>query len=323
MTAMTLTEKILACHAGDYARTRQAIERQFELTDRLSSRRDQVDVLTSASGLRSDEGRFREALEIAERAFDMATGLSPHERMHASFAVMLAAEAIGEWDRVVEVLAWHAENAALEPDVSCTQVRGGPPLGATVLWWRGEEERARTLVPVDDAARWRDTFTDRALTARYAALVGRDDVATAIAESVSHDPDRLLYPDALGVLMEALETLGRRDEVIRFVPVLRSFASVDAVLGPIADRAEARLAIEEGKTDDARPLASAALARFQELEMPFESARTQQLLASVSHGEERSALLRAALASFERLGARPFADEVRVLLDGRPVGRSV
>jgi class 3 adenylate cyclase/tetratricopeptide (TPR) repeat protein len=309
---------LLYWHAGDIGRYREAAEREGELLDRLPSLREKVDTLVSIASVRVESGRYRQALEAAEQAFEMAAELSPHERMHASFHVMWAAEALGEWDRVLEILPWHVQAAAAEAEVSCPNVRGGPPLGGIVLVMRGERDTAERLVPVDETAMTRDTMFDRALVARYASLVDRDDVSTAILDEMAADPSRAEYADGFEAFIEALIRLGRMDEVARFVAAGRRLAEASVLLGPIADRAEAEIAIADNRPADARPLLERALARFEELSVPFEAARTRELLAGVADAAEIGDILRPALETYERLGAEPFAERVRATLSGQP-----
>jgi tetratricopeptide (TPR) repeat protein len=274
--------------------------------------------LIGISSVRADAGRFREALAAAEQAYELGADLSAHERMHASFQVMWTAQAAGEWDRVTEILPWHVDAAAAEPDVSCPNVRGGPPLGGTILAWRGEVERAVELAPVDETARWRDTMFDRSILARYAVLVGRNDLAADITDKMAIEPDRAYYPDGLEPFMEALVELGEDDRARQFVDEARRLSATTRMLGPIASRTEALLLLKQpGHRDRARELLEQALDWFEELAVPFEAARTREALADLVDEPRRTQLLAAALETYEQLGARPFAERVRTSLDRR------
>jgi class 3 adenylate cyclase/tetratricopeptide (TPR) repeat protein len=297
--------------AGDYAKERASVERLAALVDRLPSRRQKAEILEELAQTRWQQGRFRDSLATAERSLELANDLSAHERMHATATAMNAALVLGEWDRVAELLPWHVEAAAEEPDVSCSQVRGGPFVGATVLAWRGETELARTLVPPELSEFTRKTFWARSHAARYASLVGRSDVASEIADQMLSDPQREQIPEGFESFVEALELLDRPAHVAQELPTARRLAEASVVLQPIADRAEGKLALRDGRRDDARQLLERALRRFEELEMPFEAARTRELLADASEGEERTALLGDAWAAYERLGATPSVERVR------------
>jgi class 3 adenylate cyclase/tetratricopeptide (TPR) repeat protein len=299
---------------GDIDRYRTIIEREAKLSERLPSRREKVDVLVSTAFARTQAGRYVEALSAAEQAYELAADLSPHERMHASYALMEAAADHGDWERAVELLPWHVEAATAEPDVTCPSVRGGPPLGATLLVWRGEAVRALQLVPVDETAVRRDTLSDRAVIARYAMLVGRDDVAAVIADQIAADAARLNYPYGYDVFLEVLSMLGRDRQIAEFLPNARRIGEVDRILVPVADRAEATVLLKRGSQTDARRLLEAAVSGFDELSVPFEAARTRELLAGLVEGPEREKLLRAAIEAYERLGAVPFMQHARSTL---------
>jgi hypothetical protein len=261
-----------------------------------------------------DMGMYRSALEISERALEMAEHLSLHERMHATFHMMWAATILGDWDKVMEIWPWHVEAAATEPDVNCPNVRGGGPLGGTILAWRGDLDRALAAVPVGEEAPKRDSMFDRAIIARYALLGGRTDVAETILDSMAADPDRLIFPDGIDFYVDTLLEVGRFDEVARILPAVRRMAENTVLLGPLADRAEAAISIHSGTSDGVHDQLSAAVARFDELGVPYEAARTREMLATVAQGDERGNLLREALNGYESVGATPAAERVRALL---------
>lgn len=300
---------------GDIERYHETIERQVELVDRLPTRREQANVLDDVASMRAEAGRYAEALENAERGFELTEQLSAHERMHNSFSLMQAADALGHWDRVVEVLEWHAQAAAAEGSVTCPNVRGGGPLGAAVLVRRGEMDRALALVPVDLKALARDTLFDRALVARYAALVGATEFANELTDSISAQDERLRFADGLEPFVEALVILGRDEQLEQFLPTLRRHAQVRPILEPIADRSEAELALKRGEHDRARELLQRALGRLEDMAVPFEAARTRELLAGLAPPEEARRMLDDALETYVQLGARPYADAARGRLD--------
>jgi hypothetical protein len=289
-------------------------ENDSAVVDRLPSRRMKVDILDGLASSRVDAGRYEEGLATAERAYDLAVDVSPHERMHTSFTLMLVASLLGKWDRVVEVLDWHAAAAAAEPMVTCPNVRGGGPLGATILVRRGEIERAMEIVPLEEGAMERVTLFDRALIDRYAALVGEVDYARTLADSIDRQGDRPRYPDGLDAFVEALLILGRDDEAERFIPAMRELARTDVRLGAAADRTEAELLIKRGQPDQARILLDRAMKWFDEKALSFDAARTREVLASISPPAAARPLLEAAVETYVQLGARPYADAARASL---------
>jgi hypothetical protein len=300
---------------GQVERSREMTENDLGIVDRLPTTRQKVDVLDGIAAARINDGRFVEGLEVAERAYAMAVDLSAHERMHTSFTLMWAAEALGKWDRAVEVLEWHASAAAAEPAVTCPNVRGGGPLGATLLVRRGAIDRALELVPVEESALKRNTFTDKALIDRYAALTGNHYFARVLADNILAQEDRLKWPDGLDALIEALAELGRDDQVEILLPALRDQAPGDARLAPLADRFEAELMLRHGRpSTEIRPLLERALAWFDERAMPFEAARTRETLARIANPAEGRALLESAIETYVQLGARPYADAASATL---------
>ena len=303
-------------HARDIDGYRETADRKLAMVDRLAARSDKADTVIGATSSYAEAGRYTEALAIAEQAHQMTAELSNHERMHATFYLMNAAYALGEWDRVAEVLPWHAAAAIAEGDVNCPTVRGGGPLGAIMLIQRGEMERAAELVPLDEDAHSRDTLFDRSLIARYAFLRDRSDIAGKILDQMAADPDRTIYPDGYEFFLETLLDMRRMAEVERFLPAARDLVPALAILGPIADRVEARLALEQGEESRARDLLEFAVQGFEDLKVPYDTAQSQELLASVMPPVERRALLERALATYERLGARPSVDRVRTSFDG-------
>ena len=84
-------------------------------------------------------------------------------------------------------------------------------------------------------------------------------------------------------------------------------------LDVLARRAEGRSLIAAGDHDGGVAALRSALEAFDRLPDVFEAARTREALAEAVPAE-RDALLRAALATYEELGAAPHAARVRALL---------
>ena len=158
---------------------------------------------------------------------------------------------------MLEILPWHVEAAAAEPDVSCPNVRGGPPLGATILVWRGDIGARPGMVPVDERSvgartRW---STDRAF-ARYAALRGLDRRGRRdrrLRWPAEPGPTRTT-PTASTSSFTTLRLLGREADVARMVPIARHLSQASVELAPLADEAEGELRLKEGRRDEARTL---------------------------------------------------------------------
>jgi len=84
-------------------------------------------------------------------------------------------------------------------------------------------------------------------------------------------------------------------------------------LDVLARRAEARSLVAAGDREGGVAALRSALEAFDRLPDVFEAARTREALAEAVPAE-RDALLRAALATYEELGAAPHAARVRALL---------
>jgi DNA-binding CsgD family transcriptional regulator len=83
------------------------------------------------------------------------------------------------------------------------------------------------------------------------------------------------------------------------------------------ERLQGRALSAAGEAEEARPHLETALGAFVRLEMPFEAARTQKLLAEALRGADPEVAVaqgRAALATFEDLGAGRDADAAAALL---------
>ena len=297
--------------AGDYPLMRQAAERQNRFLDRLPSLRDQVDSLVVLSSARVDGGSFVTALEAAEEAMTRSANLSAHERMHAGYQVIAAAEPLGRWDRVEQLLPWFAEAAAAEGSISCASVRAGPAYGATVVARRGEIGHALTQVPVEDSSGTNGTFLAMAHYANYASLVAPRTLAQALARRALDNTDAGFLDLGAVPLIEALVRLEMADELTRFLPIAQGEAAVFALISPAIDRAAGYLATTRGERDEAARRLRTALADFEQLGVPFEIAWTQELLAGVVGEPERSQLLGSAAATYDTLGAAPSAARSR------------
>ena len=300
--------------AGDYPLMRQAAEQQNVYLDRLPSLRDQVDSLVVLSSARIDGGKFTSALEAAEEAMARSTNLSAHERMHAGYQVIAAAEPLGRWDRIEELLPWFADTAAAEGSVTCPSVRAGPAHGATVIARRGDVERALAQVAVEESSGANGTFLAMAHYANYASLVAPRARAVALARHALNNTEAGFLDWGAVPLMEALVRLEMTDELVQFLPIAQGEARVCVLIGPAIDRAAGLIALDRGERDEATSRLRSALASFEHLGVPFEVAWTQELLGGVVGEPERSELLASAAAAFDSLGAVPFAVRSREAL---------
>jgi tetratricopeptide (TPR) repeat protein len=307
-------------------RYREICEQALVLLDRLPSRRQQVDMLVSVAGARADAGRYESALEAAEEAFRRSADLSPHERMHAAWEVYRSSEPLGRWDRIEELLPWYAQAAAAEGDITCAAVRAGPSLGATVVARRGGAQRAVELVPLEPLSGRSGTFGGAAMTALYVATVAgwpelraeADHADRVIGEALDRTGSGFLATGA-APMIDALIELNRLDELATFLPIAREETRTNELVQPSADRAQAMLIagaadVSADQRIEAESLLRSSLDRFRELGVPFEMARSAEMLAKFVDNPERERLLRLALDSYEDLRAAPHAMRIRAAL---------
>ncbi|HET6735465.1 ATP-binding protein [Mycobacterium sp.] len=123
-------------------------------------------------------------------------------------------------------------------------------------------------------------------------------------------------PDAA----EAMTGLGRLDDAEQIVNVLeRNGDRLDrAWMLAVGARCRSMLLAAHGDLEGARSAAERALREHQRLPMPFELARTQLVMGQIQrrqrHRDAAGATLREALAAFEHLGTRLWADRARAEL---------
>ena len=124
------------------------------------------------------------------------------------------------------------------------------------------------------------------------------------------------FPDGIDFYLQALLDLGRDEQAASILPAVRRMEPVSVISGPVADRAEAALALKRGDQAEARRLFEKAALRFEQLSVPFEVARSREQLAALVDEPRRSELRAQALRTYEALGARPFVERVRSAFDG-------
>ena len=112
--------------------------------------------------------------------------------------------------------------------------------------------------------------------------------------------------------LDALIALEDWDALRAFLPEARSRSAELALAGPAIDRAEGLAAAAAGDEAQARELLGRAIDSFDRVSI-FEAARTREALAAIDPAA-REALNAAALATYERLGAKPHADRIRAAL---------
>src|SRR2546430_15130786 len=98
------------------------------------------------------EGQYDQGLGLAERSYQLAKQLAPHDVLHATFELLYGNASLGRWQRIDALHEEHLENFQKDKDMSCPYVRGGLLISAAVLAHRGDLARAReqgALVPTN------------------------------------------------------------------------------------------------------------------------------------------------------------------------------
>src|SRR2546430_16237377 len=88
------------------------------------------------------EGQYEQGLGIAERSYQLAKQLAPHDVLHATFELLYGNSSLGRWQLIDALHEEHLENFQKDKDMSCPYVRGGLLISAAVLANSGELARA-------------------------------------------------------------------------------------------------------------------------------------------------------------------------------------
>ena len=252
-------------------------------------------------------GAYEHALVHARMSHALSTSLSPHDRLHGTFSVMMCLEHLGRWSEMDPFLDEHLDLLrGPEAEMACPFIRGGPLVGAIALSRLGEVRQARDVaarVPPDmDHPGYAE-----AMHARFAIEIGEVDAARALCERlvrVGRRPGPLEIPPESLVLVEALHAQGDWDALGRFLPTARSMSGFLAALTPTCDLAEGKARFAAGAVDDADVLLARAIEGFDRLSLRLEAARAREYRARVVPipGRARD-LLRSALDAYMELGA--------------------
>jgi len=132
--------------------------------------------------------------------------------------------------------------------------------------------------------------------------------------------DRLvLLPAAVEVCLAAGRIDDAKDVITEMAQTAHTYPTT--AMQAILDTAQGTVALSEDRPADALPRLRAASDRWRELGAPYEAAQVGARIGEACRalGDEEGARMefRAALATFERLGARPDGSRVRGLLSGR------
>jgi class 3 adenylate cyclase/tetratricopeptide (TPR) repeat protein len=298
--------------AGNYAEMLELARRQVAALGPEHSRLDQSDAIRKlATHLINVRADFEQGLELGQRCRGLlaASGAGgPHQQMHALWPMLTSLFYLGRWQDLLAPLEEHIQAFQAEPATYCQAVRDGPAIGAATLTLLGRSAEAKDLSGLlgdplldrDNASAWQ---------ARQATLSGDPATARAISRDKALE-GRGYGPQHAFAFLEALTALGDWDAARRFLPVARRTIPGNALLGPMSDRIAGLLKFADGDADGAAPLLRQAVTGFHRFKVPFEEARTLEALAAALPAEA-DASRSAALAIYDRLGARPAARSLR------------
>ncbi|HEX9634740.1 MAG TPA: adenylate/guanylate cyclase domain-containing protein [Candidatus Limnocylindria bacterium] len=290
---------------GEYADALRVMEEALPAIERISSpARRSSDYSEAATSIFEFGGDVVRSLELARQSRELARDLSPHDQMHASFAVIRAAHALGEWDEVERVLDEHLANHELEATVRCIAIQGGPSLGALVVARRGDTERAMALAR-------RSHFWEEQLPGPVEGLVAGALVASGatgeglkLARNVLREAPRWRWVEAAAAALDGLEATEAWDELREVIPRLEKLRQGYPMLDALAERAHGRTLFASGDADEGVAALRRAIAAFDRIPVPFEAARTREALAEAVPAEA-NALLEEAIGVYRKLRATP------------------
>ena len=300
---------ILLWDVRDLDGYRRVLGRQLEMLPRLPAARQQVDILFAVAISRLEAGKPLEAKALASQALAMARDVSPHDMMHASYALMRACFELGEWDEVLELFGAHREAALGEGDVLCTAVRTGPIVGAIVMAERGQREEAIRLLPPDSYSTDRTALSAGWALIAYARAIGEDAMRERWTQAIL-TTGAAVDLDAALELTTSLAESGDWPTLRRILDNMRPVSEKLPLARAAFDRAEGRMLAEEGDAAQAAALLRSAIDGFDAAPSVLEGAITREWLAEVDHAAAPG-LLAEALAAYERLGAVRRATSIR------------
>jgi class 3 adenylate cyclase len=308
------TSGLLQSLEGDWHRTLATARRDIRLVDRLDQGEEAFALFWNALFFMEIAGEFRASVAYAERSLELSRSLTAHEQTHGTYTVMYGGFHLGRWDGLERLAVEHLAAWAKEPGVRCPYTRAGQLVAAIALAHQGRLGRAAEIAATFKADPDRPALPE-ALFARYLLAAGDAEAARELAETIV---GRQVYAEenAVEVLVEldALTELGEWDALEAFLPQARTLTEALALVGPTGDRAEGLARAAGGDRVAAEELLRRALARYSELEVAFDAARTREHLAGVVVDRGAAAQLRAeALSTYEALGAAPHAERARAL----------
>lgn len=220
---------------------------------------------------------------------------------------------------------WSRAEAELEQ--ACRDLAADGQLVAGHAWYElGELRRLRGEPGVEEAFEQATALGHVAQPGLALHRLSQGDAQAAgaglrrVLAERTHVGDRLVL---LPAVVETWLAAGRLDEAKEAVIELERSAQTypTTAVRAILDAARGAVALGEDRAGDALVRLRAASNRWRELDAPYETAQVSVRIGegcrAVGDEEGAGMELRAALATFERLGARPDASRVRGLLSGQ------
>jgi DNA-binding SARP family transcriptional activator len=292
--------------AGDYEAMIELARRQVAHLRPEDSRIEQSDAIrklaTTLVNVRAD---FEQGLELGRRCRELAGGSGaggPHQVMHTLWPILASLFFLGRWDELMAPMDEHVAAFRIEPAMECQFVRDGPAITASVLTLLGRTAEAREVAALlgDPLANRQDAS---AWQARLALFRGDPETAHAIARDKAIE-GRVYGPQHAAVLLDALAELGDWSGAAEFLPLAREAQAGNALVGPTADRVEGLVSLATGDQAKAARLIRRSIRGFRRLKVPFEEARSFEMLGRTLPTPGARIARTAASEIYLRLGVR-------------------
>ncbi|MDP9244700.1 MAG: hypothetical protein M3O77_06425, partial [Chloroflexota bacterium] len=298
---------------GDVARSLELTRPLLDIVPRIDDLRERhLMTIEVGQTLIWIGGEAQPLVDVLRGALELGRGLRVHDLCHSTSVLISALYVGGQWGEIPELIEEHVRTFKTDDaGTTCPFALGVFQLGATFLAHRGEVDQGRALdasMPESQAP----IGLVEALQATAANALGDFATGRSIAERVIEAGSRNFAEEPaieIMALLEALVGLEDWDALRRFLPGARQRAGQLAMASPAIDRAEGLASAAAGDVARALELLGSAVDGFDPLS-PFEAARTREALAAID-SEGRDVLMRAALATYERLGAKPHSARVR------------
>jgi class 3 adenylate cyclase/tetratricopeptide (TPR) repeat protein len=292
---------------GRYGPTVVLWERRRALMPRVTSLLEIGDCHAVGAWTFLELGQFDVAVEVAQEGLAAIVGRMPSTEVHTRSWMAAALHLLGRWDEALEQCAALDEllGDRREDELPYFATHGVGTAGL-MEHARGDETSFRRRLETLSRTAASGSGRSYPSSIRLLTLAGEFDRSLAVQRPWNW---RVHRTDALWAELERDAAAGRWTQGQALLLDVREQAAAGPapILGPVADRFEARAASAVGDDDAAVPLFQRAIEGFVALRTPYERAQTEVALARAlrAKGEIAQAddLLGAALATFDALGA--------------------